>query len=333
MLTATPANLSPACEMEQPSKLPQQLRVTQLGGVNERVSPSQLRPGEFSHLEGLYPSANGLLSRVPGKQLLATLPGGTNVLKITQTFNSKGDILVHTDSGRFVYTLDELYGRQTIPNLTPGTVPGGNDNEEAMSIAIIYQEEANAVPGGSAQGFISGTDTTGAANTFYGRRLTNNPTNQSSTLVSFTASTGGGGAVSTPGQFVLSPATYRIRAWFLFGLPGSSSGGITVGLYNNTLAQFQLEDGTGTTSAHPIIGSAEIINVPGTVFANTAAHFSGRFIVTGSNNTFQIMQAGATTGQARDKTFGGNASGLTSANVNAAAALQRYGMIEILKEP
>lgn len=315
--------------MQQPSNLPQQIRVTELRGLNERVSPSGLKPGEFSWLEGLYPSQTGLLSRVPGKTLLATAAGNPAIRSFCQTFNTNGDIVVQTQSGILAYTLDELFNRQTVPNLTPGTTPSSNDNEEAMSIAIMYQEESNGAVGGSISGVISGTDSASNTTTAYGRRLTTNPVNQSSTLVSFTASTNAGsGQPSTAGQWVLNPGTYRIRGWFTFSSSSSSSTGVQVELYNFTNSATQLDDGSA-----PIVGMAWN-DTTGTT-ANLTAYLNGRFTVTGSNNTFNINQFGtpAGAGSIRGLSFCGRPSGVTATLVNAAAAKQRYATVEILKEP
>lgn len=323
---------------EQASKEPQDIRVTTLGGLNERVSPANLRQGEFSVLDGMYPSQVGLQSRIPGKVALATLPGFTNILQIRQTFNRNGDILVQSDLGRIAYTLDELQGRTpTAPNLTPGTTPGTNVEEESMSIAIMYQEESNGQSGGSAAGFLTGTDASSLGNTLYGRRLTANPVNQSSTLVSFTASTGGGGSVSTPGQFVLAPGTYRITGWFVYS-SSSVALSATIGLYNITLSQFQTDDGTGSTSPKSIIASVQ--QIAPTNNYNFICSLNGRFVVSTSNNTFQINHAVASTTAgngntiARDKNLCGLAlTPVTLAQFGGAAPLERYAMVQILKEP
>lgn len=323
--------------MQQPSNLPQQIRVTELRGLNERVSPSGLRPGEFSWLEGLYPSQTGLLSRVPGKTLLATSPGNQAIRSFCQTFNTNGDIVVQTQSGILAYTLDELFGRQLTPSLTPGTTPGSDDNEEAMSMALMYQEEPNAQVGGSIRGWISGTDNVSTANNFdvpSGRRLTANPVNQSSTLVSFTASTAGAGASSTAGQFVLSPGTYRIDSWFIFGT-SSAALGVNVALYNVTNSGIQLDastGGTGSTTPQPIIASA--MQVAMSTNYNFVVCLQGRFTVSSSNNTFEIVQAVSTSNTvARDKNLCGFPTLITAAIVGGAAPLERYAMVKILKEP
>lgn len=310
--------------MQKPSDLPQQIRVTELRGLNERVSPSGLRPGEFSWLEGLYPSQTGLLSRVPGKTLLATAPGNPAIRSFCQTFNTNGDIVVQTQSGILAYTLDELFNRQATPNLTPGTTPSSDDNEEAMSLAIMYQEENNGAVGGSIDGFVSGTSTA-VVTAAYGRRLTLNPVNQSSTLVSFTASTGGGGVVSTAGQWVLNPGTYRIRAWLMFQATAANTGA-QIALYNVTNSAVQVDDGSS-----PIVGLAYNDNASSDT--NLLAFLNGRFTVTGGNNTFQINQYGLGQTAIRNLNFCGRPSGSAQTLINGAAAKQRYATIEILKEP
>lgn len=315
--------------MQKPSELPQQIRVTQLRGLNERVSPSGLQAGEFSWLEGLYPSQTGLLSRVPGKTLLATTAGNAGILSMCQTFNTNGDIVVQTESGILAYTLDELYGRQTTPNLTPGTVPSSNDNEEAMSIAIMYHEEANGAVGGSIHGYTGTNDTGGSGSvvgTAYGRKLTSNPTNQSSTLSSFTASTGGGSSPATGGQWQLPAGTYRIRAWLMFQTVVASTG-VQIALYNVTNSAVQLDDGGSA-----IVGLA-CTDLAGVAEANMTVYLNGRFVVSGSPQSFQIYQWGTPQTAIRSQNFCGRPTGVTATLVNGAAALQRYATIEILKEP
>lgn len=322
--------------MQQPPALPQQINVTELHGVNERSSPANLRPGEFSYLEGLYPSQNGLLSRIPGKVLLATTAGNAGLLSGCQTFNRNGDIVFQTTSGIIAYTLDELRNRQTVPNLTPGTSPGSNVEEEGMSIAIMYQEEANGVAGGTIDGWISGSSpNTALVNTFYGRRLNKNPVNQSSTIVSFTASTGGGGAFSTPGTFTLAPATYRVKAWFTFGVTGADNAVVELGLWNNTTSGFQLDDGTGSTTAQPIKASQAFSSGVSGLNLNVNCFLQGRFTVTSSNNDFYFKQAMNLQVSARLLACCGFASGMNNSGVfmAGAAPLQRYALVEILKEP
>jgi hypothetical protein len=312
--------------MEQPSQLPKQVTVNELGGLNERVSPAGLQAGQFTVLEGLYPSQNGQQSRINGKNILAVVAGSPAIINVTDTF---GCILVQHANGRTAYTIDELRGRQTNPNITP--VNGVE--EEAMSMAMILQEEANGVPGGSAQGYISGTDSSSLANVMYGRRLTKMTVNQSSTVTTFTASTGGSSAVSTAGQFVLAPGTYRIDATFVFGSV-SGNGGINaaIGLYNVTNAQFQLDDGSGGTPS-PMLATVASGN-SGTF--NVECSLIGRFVVAGAANTFQFNQAGSTNGEVRDAAanrFGGIARGISATIVNGAAPLERYAVVKILKEP
>lgn len=313
---------------EQASTEPQDIRVTTLGGLNERVSPANLRPGEFSVLEGMYPSQVGLQSRIPGKVALSTLLNGTNILQICQTFNQNGDILVQTDSGRVAYTLDELLGRSpTPPNLTPGTTPSTNVEEESMSMALIVQSESFASFSGSVDGWVS-AGSTASASTFYPRRLTAMLVNESSTVVTFTASTGGAGAPSTLGTFQLAPAVYRISADFTFGVVTTASNlAAIIGLYNTTTSLFQVHTGTSI----PIMATA-VFNTVGST-NNVIAHMEGQFTVTGSNNTFQIQQEAGTTTQGRSINFGGFPTGITAANVNGSAVNPTYALVKILKEP
>lgn len=325
--------------MQQPSNLPQQIRVPKLGGINERVSVSGLEPGEFSYQEGLYANQVGQLSRVPGKVLKLSIPNGTPILQLTQTFNRNGDVLIQTTTGRYAATLDEIQGRLAPFNLTPGTNPGTPTAEEAMSIGIMFQEEANGVNGGSIGGWISGTDNASLTNTLYPRRLTICPSNQSSAISSFAASTGGSGGASVAGTFTLATGTYRIKAWLTFssgsGASASFPSGFLVGLWNTASSgSFQLDDGSGPAGGGaPIIAQVAYSNT--TASGNIVAYLEGRFVVSGSPATFQIMQAvvGAATAGARVKTMCGNAAGFSATLVNGAAPKERYATVEILQEP
>lgn len=322
--------------MEQPSNVPFiQGRI--LGGLNERESPANLnlqegRPIEWSALEGLYPSQNGLLSRIPGKNLLAVIPSNSAILQITPTYNHFGDILIQTNMGRFAYTLDQLLGRETVPNLDAINV-----EEEAMGLALMFHEEANGVSGGSIGGWVSGgPDNASSPQQFYPRRLTVNQTNQSSTLSGFSASTGGAGGPSSGGTFTVVPGNYRIEAEFLFGVPNTPMEA-TVGLWNTAgSGAFQLDDGSGIgASAEPIISTA--LNSSSSS-ANFSVKLMGRFVVAGSPSTFQIMQAVNTQGSgnttnARSLTACGNPSSGVTATVNTALPKMRYGWVKILQEP
>lgn len=124
------------------------VNIRPLGGVNERVSPVDLPPSEFSQLRGLFPRQNGLLERFWGNEFLYKFPEA--VLSINPTHNSSGHILIQTATKRYLTTLDELLGRNTyITDLTPATSTPGNEivEEESMSLAIIIGKKAAGVTG------------------------------------------------------------------------------------------------------------------------------------------------------------------------------------------
>lgn len=268
---------------ERDTRTNQDIRIPTLGGLNERPSPANLRPGEFSHLEGLYPAQIGLLRRIPGKTLLANVEG--RVLQIFPTGNVNGDVLIQTDApALYAFTLDELRGRGTTPSLT---FPP-SDEEDTMSMAIIVQEETTS--GGSMDGFLTGTSAA-ASGTAYGRRLTDLLFNETGsfgdTIVSFTQSTGGTGAASTAGQFVLAPGDYRITCWTTFRSDGSAANAtFEAELYNVTSAGVEVQSGTSvpvkTTPACGLVAAA--------VTANMVAGFEAKITVSSSNKTYELRQ-------------------------------------------
>lgn len=147
--------------MDRDSKFTQ-IKVNRMGGIDQRTSPDDLdaegRPN-FSTLEGLYPSQDGLLSRIPGKYLLTSLPG-QKILRIFQPFDSTGNILVQTDQNLYAFTLDELESRTYVPTITASA----GSEDESMSLAILSDLRANATSGGPLGAFAIGTLTsTGVA--------------------------------------------------------------------------------------------------------------------------------------------------------------------------
>lgn len=309
--------------MTRDSNIPE-LKIPALEGLNERMSPSALPLGQWRELNGLYPAEAGLLQRIPGKTQFTQLAGNPAVWNLHQTNDGSGNILVQTPTSLQVFTLDELRNRTYSPSLSYTTLT----EEESMSMAVMVQMEANAVKGGSIQGYISGTDSSAAAKTFYGRRLTNMLFNESSTIVTFTASTGGAGAASTAGTFVLAPGTYRIRGYCLFNNFGSA-GTFIAGLYNNTDARFEYHNTTGGAGTEPILFT--IVRGGANDNANLVATVDTGFIVSTSNKTFQISQEADITTTGRRLDCCGSFDTLTDTNVNSAAAKFYYTYITILK--
>jgi hypothetical protein len=267
----------------------QDQRSTNLKGLSERLGETSYPPGVFDLLRGL----------------------------------------IQTTTGIYSYSVDELFARSTTPSLTNPPLT----EEESMSMAIIIQREANATPGGTIQGYLSGTDSSGVANTFYGRRLTTLVCNESSsgipTVSSFTASTGGTAAASTPGQFVLIPGTYRIRGRFVFYSVNANTS-FLCGLYNFTTSLFECHY-DGVSNNIPILSNVASIDT-GSTGQNIFASFDARVLVTSTNKTFQIMQECSGNTPARSLSACGAISGtLTTANVNSATATLEYGSLTILR--
>lgn len=310
--------------MQKDTNLPE-IKAQTLGGMNQRVSPLNLRAGEFDQVWGMFPNQVGLLQRLPGRTLLQTLPvPAGKILKIHGTGNATNDVLVDTTRGLYVYTLDQFLNRATTPNLV--YVP--TVDEEAMSEALIFQIESGTGSGGTIQGYISGTDSASTADTFYGRRLTTMLTNESSTVSAFTASTGGAGAPSTAGTFTLVPGTYRIDATLLFAGNAATTPGFTAGLYNVTSAAFEVYTG-GTT---PIVSTSQAITVSGaSAPGNFIVRIKGNFVVSSTNKTYAIYQKCSTQIGARSPSCCGNSHGMTGTNVNGAVAPSEYASIQILK--
>lgn len=193
-----------------------------------------------------------------------------------------------------------------------------------MSMAIITQTESNTSDGGSAQGYLSGTDSSSLADTFYGRRLTNMWVNESfsgtPTVNTFTASTGGAGAASTAGTFTLVPGTYRITIDAVYNI--ATSGSVIMGLYNNTTAAFEVHTGT----SEPITGEV----LPATA-ANALTHLEGMITVATTNKTYQISHKISSNTLARATTACGDNTSMTGTNVNSAAAKNVYCIVKIVR--
>lgn len=197
-----------------------------------------------------------------------------------------------------------------------------------MSMALIVQLESNTANGGSAQGYQTGTDSSAAADTFYGRRLTQLLVNESfsgtPTVNTFTASTGGAGAVSTEGTWVLVPGTYRITidACYSFAQANTS---IIAGLYNVTSAAFEVQSGT----SEPIL--ATVGNAGNTTGDSPVVHLESIIVVASTNKTYAIRHKASSTTTARSLTMCGTPTSMTGANVNSAAAKNTYCIVKITR--
>lgn len=286
-------------------------------GINLRADKNATPNGFCDREHGMWPKRTGSRSRLPGKTLLRKVSGEVTYLR--QVFGTIPRIVGQIGSTLQSFTLDELLNRAETPDLEAAV---GNE-EDQVGVAIITQTQLNLTVGGSIDGFMSGVSAA-TADTFYGRRLTNMWVNETvntlQTVDTFTASTGGGGVASTAGQFILVPGTYRIVGWFSYDL-STFSQSVVFGLYNATDAVFESYSGT----TEPIIGSA---------VSTSAQYAQGGFLncgitVSGSNKTFEIRQKATPSGLAQSLTCCGINTGMTGANVNAAAAKNTYAIIKI----
>lgn len=307
-----------------------EIRVKKLRGLNERQSPDNNDESDFDICRGLYPSRVGLLSRLPGSTLLSIIgEGEESVLGFCQTFFNDG-ILIQSSESLYRATLAELQGREA--DATDFIFTARNE-EETMSMAILLQSESNNTNGGSAKGQQTGTETTSAADTWYGRRITAMPVNESSTVASVSYSTGGGSGFSTEGTFTLAPGSYRITVTATYNLIGQSSGGVGAamfGLYNVTDGAFQKMSDNATYFLSTVVSSSNSGEKD-----NTVSILDGPFTVSSSNKTFAIRHKGGGNSVVRDIRFCGRRSDLTSTTSGAitgtTATNEVYMIIKILK--
>lgn len=310
--------------MEQQEKSPA-VKINRLAGIDLRNGRHALSAGSFDRLWGMYPSQTGLLSRIPGKFLYRYLQGRI-ILGGAQTFDGSGNFIIQNGDQIDLYTMDDFLNRSFTPSITQTQL-----EEESYGVAYILHDEANTVNGGSAQGFQSGPDTTSNPDTFYGRRLTAMPVNQTVatllTVNTFNAATGGGGSASVAGNFVLVPGTYRITAWMTY-CAGTATGDVVWGLYNTTSAAFEVDSNTTV----PILGNTVPRGAGGlSPDSNFVSGFDAHVTVISTNKTYEIRHKGTSTGMVRPLTFCGNPTSMTGANVNAGAARNTYGVIQIIR--
>jgi hypothetical protein len=288
-------------------------------GINLRVDKNALPEGFCEREHGLWPKRTGSRSRLPGKTILRQV--GNDVNQLHQTFGGPGILMQIGDTLQY-QSLDTLLGRATTSSLTASV---GNE-EDQVGMAVIVQTESNTDNGGSIDGFLSGSSSA-SADTFYGRRLTNMWVNETvsalQTVNTFTASTGGAGAASTAGQFVLVPGTYRIEISLSYALSSISSS-VVAGLYNATSAAFETYAGT----SEPILATMQssVASFPPN---DNLIKLSAAVTVSSSNKTFEIRQKAGDTTFGRALTCCGITTGMTGANVNAAAVKNTYCIVQI----
>lgn len=296
--------------MDRDSVFPE-LKVTRMGGIDQRTSPDDL-DGEghpsFSVLEGMYPAQDGLLSRVPGKVLRAMLPGEI-ILNFAQPFDSTNNILVQTNQNLYAFTLDELQGRIYTPTITPSS----GTEDESMSYAILSHLAANGTSGGA-------LDAAAVVDTFYVRTLTTEEVDANG-IVALAAN-----------AFTLQNGTYRINVACMFNPVdgGSAVVGTTIGLYNNTSAAFEVYSGT----SEPILGTAGKASTgSNTEAANTLITLDAVFVVSGGAKAYTIRQKASVQAAARGTNFCGiHDQCTTNSNVNSAKSKNRYLLVKIWKE-
>lgn len=296
--------------MDRDSKFPD-LKVTRMGGIDQRSSPDSFdnegHPS-FSILEGMYPSQDGLLSRVPGKTLLAILPGEI-ILNICQPFDSTGNILVQTSQNLYAFTLDELLGRTYTPTVTPSS----GSEDEGMSLAIMSHKTANATNGGA-------LDATSTVDTFYTRTLNTNEVNQATIITAFSGN-----------AFTLATGTYRIHADIIWNPLGSGTAivGTAAGLFNNTSSTFEVYAG----GSEPILATAgkastASVNEGG----NQVITLDAVFTVSGSTS-YSIKQKVSVSAAGTGTSFcGAHDQCVNNANVNGAKSQNYYLLVKIWKQ-
>lgn len=161
------------------------LPIRALGGMNQRISPIDLKSNEFVEISGYYPKQVGLLSRIPGKRFLFDL-NGEKIISICPTYNSAGHILIQTETKYWITTADEIFDRTD--SFTVDLTAIDFSTEEDMSLAIIVGLKAANTNG----------DNESASYTI--RPLTNEISDPDA-ITSITAN-----------QFRLAAGTYRIRS-------------------------------------------------------------------------------------------------------------------------
>ena len=139
---------------QQDTNLPD-LKISPLLGLNERAALNAIPDGEWSILQGLYPSQFGQLSRIPGKRLLSRL--SSPIFNLHQTNDGSGNIIVQTATDLQVFTLDDLLGRAIMPSLVYTPLI----DDESMPQAILVHREPNNKHGGSLDGFVTAASTRG----------------------------------------------------------------------------------------------------------------------------------------------------------------------------
>lgn len=279
-----------------------EIKVTRLGGINLRNGRHALEAGQCDRIHGLYPSQNGLLSRIPGKRCYRILPG-RDILGLAQTFDGSGNVIVQNGNRLDLYTLDEFLNRQPAYSLTPSP----NVQESAMNYALLQHIQNNGDDGGNL----------GVADGVFYQSTINNEASDANNIVSIASN-----------QFTIATdGVYRIRASVVAGVAGSFEGQVRVILYDATHSSAVVNVG----STNQVIGST-VLFVDNSVPHNVTAKLFGRFTVTGST-AFEIRMAGDFVGSATVWSNTSTAQGNPATAIDDGAYDEIYKIIEILKEP
>lgn len=296
-----------------------EIKVSMVGGLDERTSKDNQGPSSFDKWEGVFPAQTGLAQRLPGKTLLTTIDGEA-IRRIFQPFDGADTVLVTTDTKLYQFTLDEIMDRVFDTTIVPFTI----NEEETMAYALLAQIEANGTDGGSLKGFSSGSPDE-VTQTFYRRKLTHKLTDADN-FVTFAASTGSATTgYQTAGTFALATGTYRITAWLTYSNT-ATSGGLAAGLYNETDAAFEVHNG-GT---EPLMGC--MARGDSTNNNNLRIVIEGEFVVSGGSKTFTIKHEASSQAIARALTACGfDEECTTNSNVNGAKSRQTFALIKLLQ--
>lgn len=279
--------------MERQSGEPQ-IPLRTLGGIDQRSNPLSVAPERWNVLEGFYFPQNGVMARLPGKELYTTLDEG--ILSIAATNNRKNHVLVQTTTKLHLLTLAELLGRESNEDFSFTVVddPGGGSSptleEEDMSQAIIIQSKA------------AGTDGTAAATSFTNFQNLTKVSDPDLIITTFSGAAG---------TFAVAAGTYRIDVVAIASGRVSSSvpGQFQIQLYDVTLSAAISNSGGNT----PAVVSENNVNVP--------CHMSLRFAVSGTT-TLAIRGKCAATGA--------NVAWGTAANMGESEV---YLIANIIREP
>ena len=302
---------------DYPTEAPE-VKVPVLKGIDLRSGKNNLDGGEGDRVIGMYPRQDGQLSGMPGKHLLrvfddnfySDIPTGVEVLGTAQLFDGTGGIVVQLGAppnsplaggSIVVLSLDELYGRVTGSDLTPGASP----LEEALPYALLLHTATNGTNGGN-------LNAAGADNVFADGTL-NSEASDTSGIVTLASN-----------QFTLTTGIYRIRAFVTFGGPNSASFSGRARLFSVTAAAVATNYDTST----PIVGTVD--TGPQNNTQNFPLVYLEGLIQVAGSEVFSIQMAGISSaggGWFSQATAQGAASSVTAGSVG-----EVYKIVEIIQQ-